>query len=226
MAKKIPYTNAPNTTRPLVCKVETARKFRYNNKTQFRVPIDPQPEKPDMDFTKMMFTWLGKAQAEFENPGNSIYGAMMYHPFCPHGQIGDTLWVRETWRENDEYDGGFEPMYSRNTPRYYYAADWVTPENMGPWRASTCMPRVACRTLLKTTDIKVQRLHDISEEDVLKEGCEYLSYRCAREMDPEFDPEEGIAEFSDYWDFEHPYGTKFCWENNPWVWVIDVERIR
>lgn len=92
-------------------------------------------------------------------------------PACPHGNVGDRIWVRETWAEA----GGNAPelqlyraSYPDHVPSRY--------ENLKPleeirWTPSIHMPRWASRILLEITNVRVERLNDISEEDAIAEGC-------------------------------------------------------
>lgn len=98
---------------------------------------------------------------------------------CPYGKPGDRLWVRETWRVY----GGREYEYQRDRRCVIYRAGGPPPDvsmsldraraETGPqqWRPSIFMPRWASRVTVEISDVRVQRLHDISEEDARAEGC-------------------------------------------------------
>lgn len=90
-------------------------------------------------------------------------------PFkCPYGVVGDILWVRETWAEFDDRGLGIPQGFPEQG--YLYKA---TPgRDINKWKPSIHMPREACRLFLKITDIKIEKLQDITEEDAIKEGVE------------------------------------------------------
>lgn len=140
-----------------------------------------------------------------------------YHP-------GDVLYVRETWQYAYDLDGNDRQI--EGTGRYLYAADgpapfncWVTPEgeyrDTMPWRPSIHMPKEAARIFLRVTDVRAEKLHDIfldppgPNNQVVREGCKYGSDFIAV-WDNTIKPEDKEA-----------YG----WDANPWVWVIEFERI-
>lgn len=139
---------------------------------------------------------------------------------CPYGKPGDILWVRETWCEdkNNEY------VYRAN---YGTTEDDSFPPSMFKWRPSIFMPREACRIKLKITNIKVERLQDISEEDAKAEGVsdpydyqnpEYYEQPHMRGL------EINKSAFAGLWDslnVKRGYG----WDTNPWVWVIEFEKL-
>lgn len=82
---------------------------------------------------------------------------------CPYGRPGDRLYVRETWGDLTEGHGGLDPIY-------VYRAN-ATPGQIGVrWRPSIHMPRAASRILLEITEIRVERVCDISEADAIAEG--------------------------------------------------------
>lgn len=101
------------------------------------------------------------------------------------------------------------------------------------WRPSIFMPKGACRLFLRITDIRVERLDEISEEDAVAEGCEEMSHRCGG-----FGYYEGGGEIHDcdcqQWEYP-PYvmGFRTLWESingkgswgPTWVWVVNFERI-
>ena len=142
--------------------------------------------------------------------------------YCPYGKPGDRLWVRETWQGPLFYDEIPEDWNSDKykTPEYcYYKAsgdscDFTDSDDnfVERWSPSIHMPRWASRILLEVTNVRVERLHDISEEDAIAEGCnpaivgsdlEHLKYR---------------AGYQTLWESINGQGS---WVLNPWVWVIE-----
>lgn len=133
---------------------------------------------------------------------------------CPYGQVGDKLWVRETFRVPNPY----------GVPRYLYKSDWEK-YNTGisyEWKPSIYMPKAAARIWLEITDIRVERLQDITEEDAKAEGFESLY--CKPTFDG--DPFGGTVPASYY--FKETF-RKLAKSNdimlNPWVWVVEFKRI-
>lgn len=171
----------------------------------------------DLDYIRF---WDG--HAKFCEKHNHIYEAYVK---CPYGQIGDILWVRETWvntcdlpcSEDDE-----EPEYS-------YKAD--CPSETIPhivWRPSIFMPKDACRIKLEITDIRVERLGEISEEDAIAEGIEVVNvltydtplYKNYLPVPPSDGFQHSPSSFKSLW-------TKIngSYDPNVWVWVIEFKRI-
>lgn len=114
-------------------------------------------------------------------------------------QAGDILYVRETWQiVNDA--GERRIVYKANKDINIY----------GNWRPSIHMPKEAARIFLKITDVRFEKLQNMTQEDCIKEGCGELS-------------EEQFAEF---WNKTFPKYQlcRYGWEANPWVWVIEFER--
>ncbi|WP_075183545.1 hypothetical protein [Pantoea sp. 1.19] len=148
---------------------------------------------------------------------------------CPFGQPGDRLWVRETWRgpvvppeRLEEYARA--PDTFRQARWCQYLADRgsaiaaETDRDAAGWQTAVHMPRWASRLHLQIDAVRVERLHDISEADVVAEGIgpghHFLN---------QFFAEPGSApsartRYKQYW--EKHYGPN-SWNVNPWVWVID-----
>jgi len=108
---------------------------------------------------------------------------------------------------------------------YWYKADTDLPQN---WRPSIFMPRAAARIFLRVTGVRVERLQDISHNDAIQEGLP------APEMSSHFDHNSGLREqiyyrrwFSDLWDSinDKRNNGAYKWENNPFVFVYEFERI-
>jgi hypothetical protein len=137
---------------------------------------------------------------------------------CPYGKPGDLLWVRETWASHEYMDDTRPSDFTKSAqmlPLWYRANNQMYNFNQGKWRPSIFMPRWASRITLRVTDVRVERVQDISEADaraegVLKAGGASLSLYAARHH------------FSQLWDrinAKRGYG----WDINPWVWVVEFE---
>nr|WP_216662045.1 morphogenetic protein [Klebsiella aerogenes] len=152
-----------------------------------------------------------------EMAGNELAGELSAGNYLnsAFGKPGDRIWVRETWaRYNIDQDS--HDMAYRATP----PEDW--PEE-GKWRPSIHMPRWASRILLEITDVRVERLNAISQEDAQAEGMELTGWR------PTYsDPDSGGEVWTPYDKFarlwESIYGEG-SWKVNPWVWVIEFKRV-
>ena len=142
---------------------------------------------------------------------NSMSG--YYKPPC---QPGDILWVREAWSEHQEYYNNSAKVFAE--PHYIYKADGVYANK---WRPSIFMPREAARLFLRVKTVRVERLQEITLEDIEHEGLY---------CDPPYTKEHYAYEpgmrihWIKLWDSlnaKRGYG----WDTNPWVWVIEFEKI-
>ena len=137
---------------------------------------------------------------------------------CLYGKVGDVLWVRETWIESNH------PL-----KKFLYKASVERESGLKiKYKPSIHMPKEACRIFLKITNIRVERLKDITEEDAIAEGIcyhhngYYKNYLLKKgEKDYSFgcDP---VHSFETLW---QSINGQQSWEVNPWVWVIEFERI-
>lgn len=147
----------------------------------------------------------------------------------PPYQPGDILYVRETWEhfeccccEGDEHGNCYrEPQQSalnKSCGCYMYRA---TDEIYGDakWHPSIHMPKEAARIWLKVTDVRVERLQDITSEQIYKEGVEV-------EEPHVLNGEEKRYAFSSLWNSTVKKSDidRYGWDANPWVWVIEFER--
>ena len=138
----------------------------------------------------------------------------------PSYQPGDILYVRETWK---------------NAPNgYYYYEDWQRDDiaDVTKWKPSIHMPKEAARIWLKVTDVRVERLQDITPKGAESEGVGNLFYDDIgygeKNYGTEVDTEYGIAKEQFAWLWESTIKKSdldsYGWEANPWVWVIEFER--
>ena len=124
-------------------------------------------------------------------------------PIC----TGDILYVRETWKE---------------APKgYYYYEDWQRNDiaDVTKWKPSIHMPKEAARIWLKVTDVRVERLQEITAEQIGREGVEV-------EYPHVLNGEEKRYAFSTLWNSTVKKSDldRYGWNANPWVWVIKFER--
>lgn len=155
--------------------------------------------------------------------------------FCPYGVPGDRLWVRETWHPCDA-----GPVL--------YAADYESKEQAGVqrWYPGIHLRRVDARLVLEVTNVRVERLRDISEADARAEGVQLVGFPCDKKCNCGHGPNPGKvhvgtrvltpftekvtdenmyrAEFACLW--EDINGKRASWALNPWVWVVEFRRVR
>ena len=155
---------------------------------------------------------------------NGVYTHVMdalEHGLCPFGNVGDRIWVRETfnafWLDNDVIQE-IKDGVSLASELCDYKADYSDSSKPAEgWTPSIHMPRWASRILLEITDVRVERLHDMSEADAKAEGASPVTYKITQ---PEAVYRVG---FGDIW--RGIYGQE-NWLSNPWVWVIEFKRIK
>lgn len=145
-----------------------------------------------------------------------------YHP-------GDILYVRETWSNANGACGmsNIDCGECHSGCGYLYKA---TPDDCfaneeTKWRPSIFMPKEAARIWLKVTDVKVERLQDITIAEIIKEGCADLWIDAARHMKL-IDVAGNKNEFTDLWNLTIKKNDLplYGWSANPWVWRIKFER--
>ena len=133
-------------------------------------------------------------------------------------QPGDTLYVRETWCGLPVNEAG----HMRGHTIYYYKADGeLRPKGWrGTWHPSIHMPKEAARIWLKVTDVRVERLQEITPQGAWKEGA-----RCSC-LHPVPDCAGNKTAFVNIWNSTIKKADLDCygWDANPWVWVIEFER--
>jgi len=150
--------------------------------------------------------------------------------FCPHGQVGDRLWVRENFRGPRAYVlNQYKPKDWGNKPVWFCADGRPRAAHQNNWHdrvfPSIHMPRHLSRMTLEITGVRVERLQNISEEDAIAEGCQALEgckWRTFKEMHAGIPMHEHTAvdAFGALWENINGPGS---WDANPWVWVIEFK---
>ncbi|HHL0910824.1 hypothetical protein H8M89_22325 [Klebsiella pneumoniae] len=218
------------TERGMIFNGEMVRALLSGRKTQTRRPIK---------WKQTRFTEIGEREDGSKWPWSedAEHACDFWHP-CPFGAVGDRIWVRETFQgplfDYDLMDSYCKDPTPFEKPEFcVYKADGVpAPEFYDAddelhccWRPSIHMPRWASRILLEITDVRVERLNAISEEDARAEGI--IDGGCLNCGEPEpcgcANPEPDATDaFAYLW--QSIYGQD-NWNANPWVWVIEFKRV-
>ena len=239
--------------RGMIFNGEMVQAILDGRKTQTRRPIK---------WKQTRFTEIGEREDGSKWPWSedAEHACDFWHP-CPFGAVGDRIWVREAYRFPASLDDvsptgvgemavatGYRKPWA---PTFYeftgtFSDGWKgfeTPPKVsdaGKLRPSIHMPRWASRILLEITDVRVERLNAISEEDAQREGVHtevwdqtvVASNYAARDEFFQF-WSEGMphyvemnqlyrSSFRSLWEFI--YGAE-NWLANPWVWVIEFKRV-
>lgn len=197
-------TEILNIAKPIPFYDEMVRAILRNDKSVTRRKVKPQPPKEADGIYERMDN--GNFQMKV-SPYEGIYDYEIIPPY----QVGDYLYVQETWSEDKH--------------NYLYRADFSDKaleklKNIMRWVSLKLMPRKAARIFLRVTDVRVERLQDITSEQICREGiiCEepYIL--------------NGIEKryaFQSVWNSTVKKSDldKYGWDANPWVWVIEFERV-
>ena len=193
--------------KPILFNTEMVRAILDGRKTVTRRVAFP--EKDLRPFPRVEYPdgwWFrGRAYRNWDDAMREPQGVMSFCKYRP----GDILYVRETWAKIDG--------------EYVFRADDEMPEgwHLTAWRPSIHMPREAARIFLRVTDVRVERLQGISPNQCVAEGAD--DGTAFREIGGEF--VRGM--FSDLWDstIKPADLALYGWAANPWVRVIEYERI-
>lgn len=153
-----------------------------------------------------------------EVPDKTLLEKLCLPPYQP----GDILWVRETWcKAHGHYLYRAFPGIGMEPERQDAAM-----REMGlKWHPSIHMPKEAARLFLRVTDVRVERLQDIDDDGAKAEGANYQDGKNVGWEEKM--RRTAIDRFAEIWDNTIKLAdlTLYGWEANPWVWVIEFERI-
>nr|DAV63008.1 MAG TPA: ASCH domain protein [Caudoviricetes sp.] len=167
----------------------------------------------------------------YDNLAENVYCARCGYPLVPERrapyQPGDILYVRETWERFECWNcDGDERGNCPKEPKksvldktcgcyMYRATDEISGD--AKWHPSIHMPKEAARIWLKVTNVRVERLQDISGEDLIKEGIDFFQSNYVR---------VAFNEFKNIWNstIKKSDIDRYGWDASPWVWVIEFER--
>ncbi|MEG8893404.1 morphogenetic protein [Klebsiella pneumoniae] len=195
--------------RGMIFNGEMVRAILDGRKTQTRRIVKPQPDEDGLAKVTNG-PWVDTSERNYR---------------CPFGDVGDRIWVRETFQgplfDYEQMEAYLEDSSRFEKPEFcQYAADGGhRPEYQDAddnlrhgWRPSIHMPRWASRIMLEITDVRVERLKSISDGDAIREGCSIADMKSG----------DCVADvFARLW--ASIYGAE-SWNANPWVWVIEFKR--
>jgi len=209
--------------KPIIFSGPMVRALLEGRKTQTRRVLKLADDLTDKTFTGELVNYYGDRRLGMAFHGTTRVQPIRYAP-------GDRLWVREAWQTDAQWDD-VPPAYFGSEDDLYYGADghrerslWGDPFKPGRVRPSIHMPRWASRLTLAVTDVRVQRLQEISYRDTCAEGVDCATCAamgqsaCCRKG-------RGASReaFRELWNSLH--GAE-AWDHNPWVvaLIFDVHR--
>jgi hypothetical protein len=227
--------------KPILFSTEMVKAILEGRKTMTRRVMKPQPMFED----KLMTESEGRPVMIYHSEKTGKYSCK--GPASPYGMKGDVLWVRETFVSTYTVDANDNEQFlfkANDGDREYYE---FTSHKENPriyaWKPSIHMPKRAARIWLEITNIRAERLNDITDEDAAAEGIEFQEFEWGIMAFPDGTIDHGLVglktkSFKDYmvenhwhmgsarksfetlWQFIN--GTE-SWNANPWVWVISFK---
>jgi hypothetical protein len=224
-------------TKPIIFNPEMIRAILDGRKTQTRRVIKPQP----ISYHNSDGALCGWVKSGFAVGGREegVKETMLEH--CPFGQPCDLLWVRETIDATYDCDALYVADEERLVDAHPHGWDlWHKEHRELPVKVipSIYMPRWASRITLEITNIRVERLQDISKEDAIAEGFKAITKDGGITIKYGIPDSDGFPGNDNYgwpwpdWHTDPRTAYKYLWESiygegswgaNPWVWVIEFK---
>ncbi|WP_346893559.1 hypothetical protein [Clostridium sp. UBA871] len=224
--------------KPILFNTEMVKAILEGKKTVTRRVIKPQPiQQIPLGFVTSS---TDKKHEDCFGWGMSEHGGIVDYAKLPC-KIGDILYVRETWCDTTK-DLKDDSDLEVNECRYIFKVDDnghrqpIIEVDVKRWRPSIHMPKEATRIFLEVTNVRVERLQDITEDQAIKEGCSgieckkphnYNSDECCGYCNNSGYIEPPELEFLYLWNstLKKEQLKYYGWDNNPWVWVIEFKKL-
>ncbi|EMW9680839.1 hypothetical protein V5Y75_004422 [Salmonella enterica] len=212
--------------RGMIFNAEMVRAILDGKKTQTRRIMAIQPEHSELGLRRVIDSKNGRDNGKYFWSQSDARGLKMRSKVfgCPYGEVGDRIWVRETY-QGPLFDYEHMESYLEDSSKFYkpefsvYRADgkpapefYDADDNLHcGWRPSIHMPRWASRLTLEITGVRVERLNSITESDAEAEGVTDTGFGDLL-----------VDGYRYLW--KSIYGEE-SWAANPWVWVIEFKRV-
>ena len=200
------------TVRPILFNTEMVRATLNGLKTETRRVIKNKALK-NIEIAEQLGEIFG-----IEDSKSKI--SSYFQKYCPFGAIGDQLFVQETYGSKIRSLGGTPHksfVYKADNPNEIAYYDCNGKGYPVRWKPSSRMPRKASRILLEIVNIRVERLHEISDEDAKAEGFDKSKVDSTKQNNCSHNP---VLSFQRHWE---SIKGKESWKENPWVWVIEFK---
>lgn len=196
--------------KPILFNTEMLQAILEGRKSVTRRVIKPKYKEGEGGFSVCTNKSTGERWVEKHDWDEGSFDNPRY--VNPPYQVGDILYVRETWLKADDgiyYRADETPISKEVREQYSYK-----------WKPSIHMPKSIARIFLKVTDVRVERVNDITIDEIQGEGISSKG--------------KGVWDCVDYLEaFEYLWNStikkqdldKFGWDANPFVWVVEFERI-
>lgn len=204
---------------PIIFSTDMVKAILDERKTQTRRIMKPQPELIPDDvptYYGEKYWWSSREFRSMVRLPDDI-GCMPSQ--CPYGQVGDRLWVRETFAIN------FKGQIMTKAQKEYLADMLDITEQVNKinikWTSPYFMKKENAPHWLEITEVRVERVQEITEQDVLAEGIPSFTLAKGVLASKPPDPRWAFIELWDSLNAKRGYG----WEVNPWVWVISFNLV-
>lgn len=197
--------------RSLIMTGESVRAVLAGRKTQTR--------RVARDQTAKSYQWVSQfpviptRDGLYEGWAKDCGQSFLLPTSCPYGSVGERLWVRESFSHSREW---------HMNPWYWADGDPTDGDYEKP-KPSIHMPRWASRLTLEITDVRVERVQDVSENDVLAEGVTVDKVAAVAGV-PWSEMPDLYTAFRVLWDALNAK-RGYSWNDNPFVWVLSFRRV-
>jgi len=202
--------------KPIIFNSQAVRAILENRKIQTRRPIKPQPS-PFAGWAQVEPKLVSYGFNEETGHGYASYEDGSFRQFPSPYNVGDQLWVQETWWDRRDHI----PMVEDLNAIHYAADNWYPPDELAHIhykRPSVHMPRWASRITLKVTSVRIEQIQNISPVDIEAEGTPLTDQLVYHVMD--LYQHQRYRDFIQMWDSNYAK-RGYSWVRNPWVWVIE-----